>query len=185
MPEEFCSQQQGEVMQRMLDDRATIAAVKVLVSGKDHYPAIKALLARTKVKPKAVSATVRLLLAKLTTSLGGNRFMQNYDSLVFALELLPLCELNRGLIDTVVKAAAQAGFCGRFPSLPKRMLGRNPDTEEITLLVSAYVQNKAVQASDVEKKLEQMARTFLSEEEAKAQITRIRVFQKEWASHVD
>lgn len=185
MPKEFRSQQQGPVMQRMLDERATMAAVKVLVSGKDHYPAIKALLARTKTKTKVVSSTVRLLLAKWTTSLGGNRFMQNYDPLVFALELLPLCELNRGLIDTVVKAAAQAGFHGRFPSLPKRMLGRNPDAEEITLLVSAYVQNKAVRATDVEEKLEQMASAFLSEEAAEVQIARIHAFQTEWARHID
>lgn len=168
-------------MLRKIDDRVAMTAVKVLIGGSAHYPAIKVLITRTKSKQKVISATIRLLLARLAANLGKNRLFHDTESLVFALELLPIVPLNRALADNVLKATARAGFHGRFPELPQRILKRHPDVEEVTLLVSAYVENKGSSAKDTEEKLERMALAYLPSEVAEVQIARIRAFQKEWA----
>lgn len=170
-------------MSGILDEKTTKAAVRLLVGNRDHYPAIRTLIMHSRSQPRVVSSTIALLLANWSAK-RWSRF-PNYDPLLLALDLLSAYPTSHGTAEKVVRAAAEAGLHGRFPELPKRALKRDPDETEITLLVSDYVNNKAVRSSATEEKLEDMARAYLTDDVAKTQIARIRAFQEEWADAID
>lgn len=170
-------------MTRILDDRSALAAMKVLIGDQDHYPAVRTLITHARSQPHIISTAIRLLLARWNA--GKNNKHRDHAPLLFAIDLLAIALPMNALIDTVIKAAAEAGLYGRFPELPRRTLKRNPDETEIALLISDYVNNKAVRSTSTEEKLMRLARDYCSGDAAEKETARIRTFQRDWNTNAD
>ncbi|OGZ04853.1 MAG: hypothetical protein A2845_05165 [Candidatus Lloydbacteria bacterium RIFCSPHIGHO2_01_FULL_49_22] len=166
-------------MAHTLDDKTTLAAVRVLIKREAHYSAVRTLIAHSRSQPHVVTCTIRILLSQWN-AVQSVTLAKSLEPIFFAIDLLAIARPGKALIDSVIKEAARAGLCGYFPDLPKRVLGRNPDETEMTLLISNYVKNKAVQSSTAEAKLVRMAESYCSKHVAEEQIARIRAFKKEW-----
>ena len=166
-------------MQRMLAESVTLPAIKALIGCKENYKAVRMLIGRSKAKERVTNVTIQLLLEGWRAQAGKWKLFKNYDPLTFAIELLSRATA-RPLADNVVRAAAEAGFNGRFPELTHRVLGRDPSTVEVGLLVTAYVSDKGARAKDIEEKLIAMAIKFLGFANAEKERERIYAFQKEW-----
>ncbi|KKW24470.1 MAG: hypothetical protein UY67_C0007G0038 [Candidatus Kaiserbacteria bacterium GW2011_GWA2_52_12] len=69
---------------------------------------------------------------------------------------------------------------GMFPDLPLKLLKRPSSAEEITLLITAYVEDKGSKGTSTEDKLKGFARSGLPAVQAKEQLKRFDEFDREW-----
>jgi len=92
---------------------------------------------------------------------------------------------NTVTIERLVECSARHGMIGRFPELPKRLLGREMNGEEVMLLVTAYTNDRAGQCSSTEDKLKALAKRFLNREDAGVLIKQVENFEREFSSRID
>lgn len=92
---------------------------------------------------------------------------------------------NTATGERLVEYSARHGMIGRFPELPKRLLGREMTGEEVKLLTTAYTNDRASQCSSTEDKLKALAKRFLNREDANAIIGQLEDFKCEFESRID
>ena len=173
-------------MPKILTEKVLIATMKLFLSGKNaQYDAVRTLLEKADYSPKSVTAAIALALARYDSSKTRMRVLCDIDALAFALNLGFAHPPHKRLAERVVATAAEAGFYGRFPELPVRMLKRRPNEAEVRALISAYVTDTATQSSDTEAKLRKLASDHLSHEGAKVEHARIDAFLRDWHNQID
>lgn len=104
-------------------------------------------------------------------------------SLALHISDLPVFITGR-TAERLVRCAAKSGFHGRFPNLPRRLLTRDMNENDVAALISAYVSNIAVRSSSEEDKYMLWARHYLSPDKASLQIKRIEEFIEKWDSDI-
>lgn len=102
------------------------------------------------------------------------------EALSFAIDLAIQIPLKHATARAVVGISAEAGFHGRFPELPKLLLGRAPNEKEVVALVGAYVNDKVCRSTSTEEKLAALVRLYVKSEKAEAALERLRQFGAEW-----
>jgi hypothetical protein len=154
----------------------------------DSIDAVTHLISSTRDRDRGVAASkaISMCLELLYVSKTSQRHLfTRVDILSLALELSKFPGIKHGCSVRLVHEAACAGFHGRFPELPKRLLGRDMNGEDVIALIDSYVSNAASQCSSDEEKLIQWATACLPEVQAEEQIERIKAFKREWSRHVD
>lgn len=92
---------------------------------------------------------------------------------------------NTATGERLVQYSARHGMIGRFPELPKRLLGREMTGEEVKLLVTAYTNDHASQCSSTEDKLKALAKRFLNREDAGVLIKQVEDFERDFKNRID
>ena len=169
-----------------LDKRTAIAAIKVLAGKQfrtslEHKDATLELLAATNKVSQSIVAedTITLLLDRFDSDKRG-RLFRDHDLLSLALGVgLAYPQINKKVAKRLVRATARAGFHGMFPDLPLKLLKRPSSAEEITLLITAYVEDKGSKGTSTEDKLKGFARSGLPAVQAKEQLKRFDEFDRE------
>lgn len=87
--------------------------------------------------------------------------------------------------ERLVRYSARHGMLGRFPDLPKRLLGREMNGEEVMLLVTAYTNDRTVQSSSTEEKLKALAKRFLNREGANVVVRQLEDFERDFRNRID
>jgi hypothetical protein len=124
-------------------------------------------------------------MQRYSESRGRPLLLRDTDALILALEISEIAPIYPDVAERLVKTAARAGFHGRFPELPERLLSRQMSGAEVIEFISAYVNNHAVRSVEVERKFRWWAIMYLSPEDAKAQCERLDRFIEEWENHID
>ena len=173
-------------MPKILTEKVLVATMRLFLVGKSpQYDAVRTLLVQADYSPKSVTAAIALALARYDGSVGRMHCLRDIDALAFAISLAFAHPPHKRLAERVVLTAAQAGFHGRFPELPIRVLKRNPSEVEVCALVTAYVGDTATQSTDTEERLRKLATDNLPRERAKMEYARIDAFLRDWNNHVD
>lgn len=181
--------QHMEVSVPTLRKHEALAAISVLlplefsdnVHGKDAV--VELICATHKTQQREIaSRTIDMLLDRFENKRASRRhlYVPEVGLLVRALRLSLLWVPNAATAERLVQSAAHQGFNSWFPGLPTRLLGRDPSVDEVVALVSAYVNKTGSQCTQEEERLKDLARKYLSPEDAARQCDRIRLFVEEW-----
>lgn len=138
------------------------------------------------VRDEVATDAVSLCLDTFVKQLRVSRVFRNTESLLLALSITHVATIiHKDLAERLVQLVALAGFHGRFPDLPLRLLGRPMNASEVTALITAYVSNSASRCESDEEKFKQWAALYIPRSDADVQIERIEAFVREWNTHVD
>lgn len=164
--------------------RVSCSAINVLVNAKHfHREAILLFLESAKDHQKTAEFTVRVCLRRYEKSVP--HFCRDHGALSLALDVAGAFPPSQPLDEKTVLTAARAGYIGRFPELPQKLLGRSPNETEVVALVSAYVNNKGSRCTGTEEKLKGFAQKYLNTKAAEVEIKRLRQFGVEWDRAID
>ncbi len=105
--------------------------------------------------------------------------IHNFDALNAAIKLLRY-GASREMIEKVIGAVAEHGWHGRIEGLAQKFLGRGLTPAEVKALVHHYVNDKGSRGSDTEEKLLEMARKYMSPEDAAEIASQIQHFVTEF-----
>lgn len=173
-------------MPKILTEKVLVATMKLFLVGRSpQYDAVRTLLAKADFSPKSVTAAIALLLQRYDESKSRMSCLRDIDALAFAIDLAFAHPPHRRLAERVVLTAAEAGFHGRFPELPVRVLKRPPNETEVCALITAYVTDTASQSSHTEEFLRMLAANCLPHDRAKQECARIDAFLRDWHNQVD
>jgi hypothetical protein len=160
-----------------LSKEQVVPAIKVLVGSSyvcvlDKEHAIEKLLAETRASDQKNAATdaITLLIDFFEEN---SRLNEGMESLKLAIKIGLEYRPHMPVAERVSKAAASSGFNICFPGLPIVLLNRQPDREEIELLICAYIAQKGDRGRPALIKLRDLANQFLPNAEAAAQLGRI------------
>jgi hypothetical protein len=88
----------------------------------------------------------------------------SHDILALALDLAHRKALPASVERRLVVTAAHAGFIGRFPDITMERFGRQPNVEEVTLLLRSEIRKTGSQSLDSQRKIVAMAADCMSPE---------------------
>ena len=153
----------------------------------DRKNAVLLILENTEAEWRSDIATwtVNIYLNDFEEPLKKNRLLQDHDALVVALSISEIVTIEHSTAERLVNATAKAGFHGRFPKLPERLLGRKMNENDIVSLVSSYVNNHSSQCDSDEEKFIGWINEYLPYEIAQIQIERIQKFKEDFENEVD
>lgn len=151
----------------------------------DGQDAVVHIVQNTDVEDRVFIASFAVASLLRLDELRNERPMfRSHDALDLALTLSDEVVIDVGVAESLVAAAAKAGFIGRFPDITMRLLKRSVNKSEIEALVAAYIV-KSSQSKETEQKLIDMASTYLCSEDARIQMAKIEEFVRDWESSVD
>lgn len=152
----------------------------------DGQDAVVHIVQNTDVEDRVFIASFAVASLLRLDELRNERSMfRSHDALDLALTLSDEVVIDVGVAESLVAAAAKAGFIGRFPEITMRQLKRTVSKSDIEALVSAYVGDKSTRAKHTEQKLIDMASTYLCSEDARIQMAKIEEFVRDWESGID
>ena len=175
----------------LLGKDCALSAIYVLTGcnfmNLDRKDAVIHIIEQTEADVRSEVATLAIdfCLSTLDESLKKPRLIKNFDLLSLALSISFTPDISHPTSLRLVGVAAQSGFHGCFPGLPVRLLRRSMNEDDINSLVSAYVNDRTSQSSNIEEKLASWASEYLQPDVAQSQIDRIKEFRKNWEVEID
>jgi hypothetical protein len=165
---------------KQLECAVALEVIPFLIYDSACRDAVVRIIKNSRERYDVVEATLSLLLDE--DHRGRKRNFITHEDVLFALKVVDLATLYKPPKKKVVRAAAEFGFYGLFPELPRRLLERDPEPCEIVALVAAYIKNTATQSDSTEDDLAHLCEKFLPREDAVREIARLKQFHEDYFS---
>lgn len=136
-----------------------------IVEGSKYVSAVLLILKKKELSRTVIDFVADRYLGIYQKGCRLHLILRNSDALRAAIGVVGLGASPK-VIEKVVKEAAKFGYIEAVVSLTQNSLHRDPSENEVFYLVHAYIDDKACQSDGTEKQLNDLARKYLSSEQA-------------------